>query len=299
MNRITVFAPAKINLFLEVHAIMDNGYHNIESIMQTVSFGDTIEIEKQPPVVGQSGYSVQLVCSDDRLPCDATNLIIKAANAFFEETGIIGGVSIRLTKMIPIAAGLAGGSTNAAATIIGLNKLFGTGYTVPQMCEFCEKLGADVPFCVKRGTCRASGVGNKLTRLDDMPDCDIVIAIGNGRVSTRWAYHRIDDMPERVIRDINDIESAIAAHDLKAIAGNLYNAFENVSPHESEIKVVLNSCGALASTMSGSGSAVYGLYDDPAKAKTAYGQLLSAGFRAFLCKPIGKRDAGFRESHIL
>ncbi|MBR4292057.1 MAG: 4-(cytidine 5'-diphospho)-2-C-methyl-D-erythritol kinase [Clostridia bacterium] len=297
MNRITVFAPAKINLFLEVHGIMDNGYHNIESIMQTVSFGDTIDIEKLPTMVGQQTPTIELYCSDDRLPCDESNIVYKAASVFFAETGIVSGVSIRITKLIPISAGLAGGSTNAAATIIALNKLFGTGFTVDEMCNLCAHIGADVSFCLKRGTCLASGVGEKLTRIDDMPDCDIVIGIGNGRVSTRWAYHRIDDMPDREIRDIHTITDAIKAQDLKAIAANLYNTFENVSPHESEIKEILNENGALASSMSGSGSAVYGIFDDPAKAKTAYGHLLSAGFRAFLCKPIGKRDAGFREMH--
>ncbi len=297
MNRITVFAPAKINLFLEVHDVAENGYHNIESIMQTVSIGDTIEIEKLPSTVGQTAFSVSLKCSDDKLPSDTNNLIIKAANAFFEETGIVSSIGIHLTKVIPIAAGLAGGSTNAAATIIGLNKLFGTGFTVSQMCEICEKLGADVPFCVKRGTCVAEGIGSKLTRISDMPDCDIVIGIGNGRVSTRWAYHRIDDMKDREIHSIRPIVDAIESADLKGISANLYNAFEFVSPHESEIKDKLSENGALATTMSGSGSAVYGLFDDPSKAKSAYGALLTAGYRAFLCKPIGKRDAGVREDH--
>lgn len=297
MNRITVFAPAKINLFLEVHKIMDDGYHNIESLMQTVSMGDTVEIEKLPAEIGQTGSSVHLSCSDDILPCDSSNLIMRVANLFFEETGIIGGVSIRLTKLIPIAAGLAGGSTNAAATIIALNKLFGTNFSLGRMCELGAKLGADVPFCVRRGTCKATGRGELLTRIADMPDCDIVIAIGNGRVSTRWAYHRIDDMTDRKITSISDIENAVTTGDIEKVSSLLYNAFENVSPHETDIKRILGDAGALGSTMSGSGSAVYGIFNDSARAKYAYGRLLNAGFRAFLCKPIGKRDAGDREAH--
>jgi len=297
MNRITVFAPAKINLFLEVHSLMDDGYHDIKSVMQTVSMGDTLEIEKLPAEVGQSGSFINLTCSDDKLPCDESNIIIKAANLFFEETGIVGGVAVNLTKIIPIAAGLAGGSSNAAATLIGLNKLFGTGFSIDRMCEMGAKLGADVAFCIRRGTCRAEGRGEKLTRIADMPDCDIVIAIGNGRVSTRWAYHRIDDMPDRNIVDIAEIENAIAEQNIKSVSEHLYNAFLTVSPHETEIKSLLDSAGALGSTMSGSGSAVYGIFDDPKKAKYAYGRLLNDGFRAFLCKPIGKNDAGDREMY--
>ena len=297
MNRITVFAPAKINLFLEVHDATDDGYHNIESIMQTVSFGDILDFERLPSVVGQKESIINVSCSDSRIPSDDTNLIVKAAKKFFDETGIIGNVSIKATKMIPIAAGLAGGSTDGAATILGLNRLFSTGYSIFQMCEMCEAIGADVAFCAKRGTCRAEGRGEKLKRLPDMPDCDIVIGIGNGRVSTRWAYHRIDDMPNREIRAIEPIENAIMNHDLKGICENMYNVFETISPHEEEIKDILNDSGALASCMSGSGSAVYGIFDDSQKAKAAFGSLLTHGYRAFICKPIGKRDAGVREIH--
>ena len=286
MNRITVFAPAKINLFLEVHGIMDNGYHNIESIMQTVSLGDNIDIEKLPDVDERETNVIEISCSDDRLSCDESNIVYKAASAFFAKTGIIGGISVHITKIIPMSAGLAGGSTNAAATIMALNELFCTNLTVDEMCELGSRIGADVPFCIKRGTCLASGIGERLTPIGDMPDCDIVIGIGSERVCTAWAYGKIDEMTDRTIKSADAVIDAIRANDLGAIGANMYNIFEKVSPHEEQIKQILNESGALPSLMSGSGSAVFGIFDDHARAKKACDDLLSRGYSAFLCKPV-------------
>lgn len=280
-------APAKINLFLEVHGKKDDGYHNIESVMQTVSLFDTIEIER-------TDGETTLTCTDEKLPCGPGNLIIKAASAFFAGTELTGGASFRLTKIIPVAAGLGGGSANAAATLIGLNKLYQTNFTVKQLCAIGSTFGADVPFCVRRGTCYASGIGEMLKRCPDIPDCHIVVAIGNGRISTRWAFHRIDDMPERRIAGIDGMWSAINQSNIENIAANLYNAFEAVSPYEIKIKHILLESGALGATMSGSGPAIFGIFGDADKASAAHDTLTDVGYKSFICRPVAKQDAGDR-----
>ncbi len=288
MNKITVTAPAKINLFLEVHNMNNEGFHNIESVMQTVSLCDTLDIERK-----ESG--IILTGAEEKLSCGPNNLIIKAAEAFFAETGKTGGASFHLTKTIPIAAGLGGGSTDAAATLIGLNILYETGCSLKQLCSIGTKLGADIPFCIRRGTCYAAGIGEMLRRCPGMPGCSIVIAIGCGRISTRWAFHCIDDVCDRKVRAIGDMKSAIENGDLRAIAGSLYNAFENVSPFEIQIKNIMLENGALGAAMSGSGPAVFGLFGDPDKAGAAHAVLKKAGYDSFMCVPWDKNAAGRRE----
>jgi 4-diphosphocytidyl-2-C-methyl-D-erythritol kinase len=287
MDKITVAAPAKINLFLEVHGKKDDGYHNIESVMQTVSLSDTIEIERNDD-------ETALTCTDEKLTCGPDNLILKAAGAFFAAMKITGGALFRLTKIIPIAAGLGGGSSDAAATLIGLNKLYETNLTVSRLCAIGSEIGADVPFCVRRGTCYVSGIGETLKRCPDIPDCHIVIAIGNGRISTRWAFHRIDDIPERRTEVIDGMRSAISQGKIEDIAGNLYNVFETVSPYEVKIKHILLESGAFGTTMSGSGPAIFGIFGGMDKASDANDALTSHGYKSFICRPVAKQDAGSR-----
>lgn len=287
MDSITVSAPAKVNLFLEVYGLKPNGYHDIESIMQTVSLCDTLEIKR-------ADSKITLECSDEKLPCDSTNLVVRAAAAFFCEAGITGGASFRLDKAIPVAAGLAGGSSDAAAAIIGLNKLYGTSLSLKQLCAVGALIGSDVAFCIRRGTCQASGSGEALQRCPDLPDCRIVVAVGAGRVSTRWAFHRIDDMTGRERRPIDGIRAAIDGGDIAGVAANLYNAFETVSPHETAIKHALLEHGALGASMSGSGPAVFGIFSGEAAAQAAHGALSASGYTSFVCRPYSKHEAGDR-----
>lgn len=287
MNQISIIAPAKINLFLEVHNIKDDGYHHIESVMQTVSLCDTLDIER-------TDGEITLTGAEEKLSCGPNNLIIKAADAFFTEIGRDGGASFHLTKLIPIAAGLGGGSTDAAATLIGLNILFETGFSIKRLCTIGSKIGADIPFCIKRGTCYASGIGEMLKRCPDIPDCHIVIAIGKGRISTRWAFHRIDDVCGRRITAIDGMKSAIENKNINEIASNLYNAFEDVSPFEQQIKKILLENGALGAAMSGSGPAIYGIFSDKERANVANNALKKAGYDSYTCSPMNKDAAGRR-----
>jgi 4-diphosphocytidyl-2-C-methyl-D-erythritol kinase len=279
MDSIIVTAPAKINLFLEVHGRKEDGYHNIESIMQTVSLCDTLIAER-------TDSGITLNCTELKLPRDSDNLIIKAANAFFEKTGITGGAAFKLTKLIPVAAGLGGGSTNAAAVLFALNNLYETGLTTEQLSDIGFGIGADVPFCLRRGTCYVSGVGEKLEICPGIPDCFIVIAIGKGRISTRWAFHRIDDITDRRIADIGSMRSAINKHSIEEISACLYNVFERVSPHETNIKSVMKEKGTLGTAMSGSGPAVFGIFDESGKAEAAHEALNAAGYISFVCRPV-------------
>lgn len=287
MDKITMTAPAKINLFLEVYGVKEDGFHNIESIMQTVSLCDTLDIER-------TDAGISLTGNEEKLKCGPNNLIIKAATAFFEETRCQGGASFHLNKQIPLAAGLGGGSADAAATLIGLNILYETDLTLKQLYAIGAKLGADVPFCIKRGTCLASGIGEMVIRGPDIPDCMIVIAMGCGQISTRWAFHRIDDITDRKIIEIEGMISAVHSRDITKIAAHVYNAFEEVSPYERQIKKIMLENGALGSAMSGSGPAIYGIYNDREKADQTNRALVKAGYKTFVCRPVDKNWAGRR-----
>lgn len=257
--KIVVRAPAKINLYLDIIGLRDDGYHELSMVMQTVNLYDRVLIEK----LTKSG--ITLTCPSGITEDITKNSAYKAATAFFERVGLTDvGVHIDITKVIPMQAGLAGGSTDAAAVISGLNKLYDTGLSQAQLVEIGEKVGADVPFCVLGGTMHATGIGTKLSPLSQIPDCYILIVKPPVSVRTEEAYALADSVRVGTKHGINPVTSALENEDLLGLSKALYNRFESVMdlPEVARIKSLMCAEGALGACMTGSGSAVFGLFDD-------------------------------------
>lgn len=280
--KITVNAFAKINLFLDITGVNDIGYHLLDSVMQSVTLCDEIEVEQN------KGGKIEIFCDVADIPCDETNIAHKAARLFFEKTGEKNdGITISIKKRIPHQAGLGGGSADAAGVLVALNHLYGNKLSETELCEIGVKVGADVPFCIVGGTKRAQGIGERFTSVSSMPDCNIVIAKPDFGVSTVKAYADYDLLtnPERF--DISTLLTSLQNGEPTALANTLHNAFEQVVTNNelNDIKTIMSSHGALGSLMSGSGSAVFALFDDDSKAKTCLKALKKADIRAHLCAP--------------
>lgn len=274
-DTITVKAPAKINLFLEVGDKMADGYHNIETVMQSVTLYDELTVRK-------TDNGIELDCSENDLIYDG-NLIVKTAKAFFEVSGIKGGVSVYLRKNIPVAAGLGGGSTDAAATLISLNKLYGSPIPADTLYAIGKRIGADVPFCMRRGLCLATGIGEKLKELKPLPPCFLVIAKGESTVSTREAFELIDKAEHRQKRSSDGIIKALNNGDLSEISKNLYNDFEINNSFDGNIKNVMKKHGSSGVLMSGSGPSVFGIFKNENEAEDANKELQENGYTSFVC----------------
>lgn len=235
-------------------------------IMQTVGIADVLTLEKRA-----SGITVST--DSGELPTDENNLIYKAAKLMMEKHGITEGVHIHLEKHIPIAAGMAGGSTDAAATFIGMNELFALGDSEEDLRELGVKVGADVPYCIMGGTALAEGIGEVLTRLPSPPDCYLVVAKPDINVSTKFVYEHIDSEGVAHHPDIGGMIAALKAQDLPGIVSRLENVLEAVTvkahPVITEIKNTLNENGAMGSLMSGSGPTVFGMFEEKETAEKA------------------------------
>ncbi len=283
-EKITINAPAKINLWLDIVDRRPDGYHNIESVMQSVSLYDTLTFEK--------AGAIELTCSEPSLDCGESNLCYRAAKLFFGELGLQGGARIHVEKRIPIAAGLAGGSTDAAATLIGLDKLYGVGLSTDRLCELGARLGADVPFCVRKGICVTKGVGDILSPCPRLPKCYIIIAKTGEGVSTPLAYRTLDEMYDFTSRvvDVGSFTAVLETGDINLIAKSMTNIFESailpIRKDTQRLKEYMLECGALHSMMSGSGPSVFGVFDSPCNAEKAKQALLDKGIDAHLCEPI-------------
>lgn len=293
MNSLTINAPAKINLWLTVKGKRPDGYHEIESIMQTVTLFDTVTVTKDG---GSAGKNIKITCSNPDVPCDERNLCHKAAVSFFGAAGIMEyGISVHIEKRIPMAAGLAGGSTDGAAVLVLLNRLYGSPFTEDELCALGGKLGADIPFCIRGGTCIAGGIGEKLTECSPMPDCFMVIACGGEGVSTPWAYKMIDECPTPVGgSDISELTKCLVAGDIHKAALKMKNSFEDVVlPHREvacQLKDIMISGGAVRAMMSGSGPSVFGIFGDREAALKICELISSEGHFAHVCTPYrGKR----------
>ena len=289
MNCCVISAPAKINLYLDVVSRREDGYHEILSIMQVVSLCDEIVVE----ISGNEG--VELLCDDDSLPTDRGNIAYRAAELFMKHAGIDCGIKIRLHKSIPAAAGLAGGSADAAAVLRGLNKLFKYPFSIDMLCNMASSLGADVPFCVRGGCMCAEGIGEKLTLLPCMPDCHIVIACPDARVSTPAAYSELDRIYDNFGQghfDKSDYfvaEAALCQKSLDGLCKKMYNIFEQVHKDRqdiSELKSIMTSSGALKAMVSGSGPSVFGIFEDVNGAALAAARIEALGYVAYTCHPI-------------
>ena len=266
-------ANAKINLSLDVTGVRENGYHDVRMIMQSIELCDYLDIE-----VNNSGR-IELTCSNPEIECDKSNLIYKAADKLINKAvdeEIIDkntGVTISLQKNIPIAAGLAGGSTDAAATLVGLNEELGLGYSRSELRGLGVTLGADIPFCIEGGTYLSEGIGEVLSKLKDAPDCFIVLVKPDINVSTKFVYDNLILNEETVHPDVDAMLDAIETGSIKRVADCLDNLLATVTEKEYpiivDIKNILKENGALNAIMSGSGPTVFGLFDDEEKAKEA------------------------------
>ena len=267
MEQITRKAYAKINIGLDVLRRREDGYHEVRMIMQTVDICDDLTFKR----TAQSGIVIQTDHED--LPVDDNNLIYKAADLLFREKGITEGVKITLTKRIPIAAGMAGGSSDAAATMRGLNELFEMGYSIQELQELGVKLGADIPYCLVGGTMLSEGIGEILTPLPTPPDCFLVVAKPDINVSTGFVYGNLHADRLTYHPDIDGMIEALHTGSLNGITDRLGNVLETVTVKEypviEEIKELLRDMGAENALMSGSGPSVFGIFKERETAESA------------------------------
>ncbi len=265
MNTCTIKAYAKINLGLDVLGVLPGGYHEVKMVMQTVGIWDELTLEKT-----DGGIVIE---TDSReLPTDENNIIYKAARLMQEEFGLPGGIRVSLQKNIPVAAGMAGGSADAAAVMKAMNQLYELELSEERLRELGVRIGADVPYCIMGGTALAEGIGEKLTRLAAAPQCVLVVAKPDRNVSTKEVYTALDALLDYTHPDIDGMTAAIRAGDLAGVAARLGNVLEAVTaercPQVTAIRRVMDSHGAMGSLMSGSGPTVFGIFDDQAKAET-------------------------------
>lgn len=258
MEKIFQRAYAKINIGLDVLRRRTDGYHEVRMIMQTVDICDDLLLEKKPEA------GIELYADNNELPLDGNNLIYKAADLLFREKSITEGVRIMLTKRIPIAAGMAGGSADAAAALRGLNELFNMGYSVTELQELGVRLGADIPYCVAGGTMLSEGIGEILTPLPAPPDCFLVIARPDINVSTGFVYGNLHADTLEYHPDIDGMIDAIQKGNMQGITDRMGNVLETVTAREypviEELKETLRHHGAENALMSGSGPAVFGIF---------------------------------------
>lgn len=267
MDKIKLKALGKINLGLDVLGRRPNGYHDVRMVMQTVYLYDQILLEK----TDKEGISLETNLF--YLPVNENNLAYRAAKMLIDEFAIKEGVHISLEKHIPVAAGMAGGSSNAAAVLYGMNRLFQLGLTDQELMDRSVQLGADVPYCIMRGTVLAEGIGEKLTPLPAMPKCHVLLAKPPISVSTQKVYEKLDAQKVTKHPDIDGILLGLQTGDLKKITSSMGNVLENVTiteyPQIESIKDVMKEEGALNAMMSGSGPTVFGIYDDKMLARRA------------------------------
>lgn len=260
MDSIRLKARAKINLGLDVLGKREDGYHEVRMVMQTIGIYDRLILTKIPE------EEIRITSNLAFLPVNENNLIYKAIKLLKDEYHFPGGVSVDLNKFIPVAAGMAGGSTDAASTMFGVNRLFGLNLSMGKMMELGVRLGADVPYCVMRGTALAEGIGEKLTRITPVPHMWILIAKPQINVSTRLVYEQLDMGGIQKHPDIDGIIRAIEAQDVVRIAQSMGNVLENVTvplyPVIETIKQDMLSNGAINAMMSGSGPTVFGIFPD-------------------------------------
>jgi len=282
MNEILIKAPAKINLYLDILGKRPDGYHDLKMIMQTVSLYDEISLKKIDTTIELS--------SDAPMPTGEKNTAYKAAKLMIDTFGIKSGVKIEIKKKIPMGAGLAGGSTDAAGVIKGMNEMFELGQNQEELAKLGKKVGADVPFCVIGGTAIAEGIGEQITVLDKFNDVDIVMVKPDFSASTAYIFGKYcgDDLREKP--GIEKLIESMRNRDIKEVGKYLYNALETVTAIEydeiDKIKSKLLELGAQGPLMSGSGSTVYGLFQCRQEAEFAVEELSQKYKQLFLVKTI-------------
>lgn len=291
---ITVKAPAKINLTLDILGRRPDGYHNVAMVMQTVSLYDTVTVD----LADGEGDGIEVTCpAYPDVPCDERNIVCKAARAFYKQTSVSPRpLKINVDKVIPTQAGLAGGSADGAAVVLALNQLFETRLTMQEMADICARFGSDVPFCLLGGTMLATDTGTTLKKLTAMPKCFIVICKPDISVSTAEAYARCDARPPKGFVYTDELIKRLYSRDIRGLSTCLYNEFEQVMELDeiNEIKRMMLSEKALGASMSGSGSAVYAIFNNEKKAQNCVNILNKKYNRVFLTQPV--KDGCFIET---
>lgn len=277
---VTVLAPAKLNLALDVVGTLPNGYHDLDMVMQAIDLQERLVLRRSP--------YLNLRMPGSFVPVNNKNTAIKAALAFFDYTGLLAGVDITIHKAVPVRAGMAGGSADAAGVLVGMNELYGAKLSMSELCAIGATIGADVPFALMGGTCRVRGVGDLLKPLPPCPDCRFVVVMPSIGVSTPEAFQRYDQMGSPVHPDCERQEAAVRAGDLAAICAAAGNALEHCSGAQETpaICAKLNEHGALTSQMTGSGAAVFGVFDGEDAARAAVQALQGSYKQVYLCSPV-------------
>lgn len=270
-----IHAMSKVNLALDVLRKRADGYHDVKMVMQTLNLYDELNIETR------EDDKIVITSNEEDLECDERNLIYKAAKLLMEEAGVWKGFTVKLKKNIPIAAGMAGGSTDAAATLVAVNNLLGLNKSVDELKAIAVKIGADVPYCVEGGTQLSEGIGEKLTILSPAPKCFVVVVKPFIGVSTRYVYENLFVDTIKKHPDVDKMIDNINAGDLQGVAVSMENILENVTekqyPVIGMLKAMLKNEGALNAIMSGSGPTVFGLFDDEQKANAALKEVFNTG----------------------
>ena len=292
MYQMRLKALAKINLGLDVLRRKEDGYHEVKMIMQTINLHDQIHMRKIKE------DEIRIRTNLHYLPNNENNLAYKAAKILKDEFDIKGGVTINLKKVIPVAAGMAGGSSDAAAVLFGMNKMYGLGLSMQELMDRGVKLGADVPYCIMRGTALAEGIGEKLTKLPAMPKCHILIAKPPISVSTKFVYENLhaNDLKPEDHPPVDVQVEALKEGDLKKLVANMGNVLERVTVPEypviNELKQMMLDCGALGSMMSGSGPTVFGIFENEEDAKAAFDKIEKSGLskQIYLTTPYNQKE---------
>lgn len=278
-NVVTVLAPAKLNLALDVVGLLPNGYHDLDMLMQTIDLHEKLLLRRS--------HALTVRMPGSFVPVNNKNTAVKAALAFFDYTGLLAGVDITIHKNVPVRAGMAGGSADAAGVLVGMNELYGARLSMSELCAIGAGIGADVPFALMGGTCRVQGVGDFLKPLPPCPDCWFVVVMPSIGISTPEAFARYDLVGSETHPDCAAQENAIRAQDLAGICNAAGNALEQCSGavETPAICALLRQNGALTAMMTGSGAAVFGLFDTGEKACAATAALRKSHKKVYLAKP--------------
>lgn len=281
--KITTKANAKINLLLDVTGIKKNGYHSLFTIMQSISLGDTVTVEKT------AGNDITVSCTVPGVPTDNRNIVYKCADKFFEYAGINEnrGIHIHIDKVTPFCAGMGGGSADGAAVLVALNKMFNTNYPEKILCRIGVKVGADIPFCIVGGTALALDTGAVVAPLPDIEEYNIVIVKPEDGVSTKEAYAAVDSLENMKHPKNTEMLEYLADGNSENALKLCSNVFEQALdvPGRVDIKAICNKNGAVASCMTGSGSAVYGIFKEKIQAEKAAEELKKQFVNVYICTP--------------
>ena len=280
MDSIWINAPAKINIGLDVIRRREDGYHEVKMIMQSIRLFDRLTLTKTKEP------GIKLTTNLSYLPVNEDNLVYQSAKRLMDEFHLEGGLDIKLDKRIPVAAGKAGGSTDAASCMLAINDLYGLGLSNRHLMKRGVKLGADIPYCILKGTALSEGIGEKLSTIPAMPSCYILIAKPNIHVSTKWVYTNLVLDEHTNHPDIDGMLASMKKRDLLSLSNQIGNVLESVTipayPQIAAIKECMLQNGALGSLMSGSGPTVFGIFDDKDKAMAAKEKCRELPYRCFV-----------------